>query len=495
VTVTLETPSSLRCSPRWATPRNPERWTRGAEVARIAQELGTPLMGWQRLVADVALEVDRDTGRLAYREIVLTVPRQSGKTALMLAVMVHRALGFGGRQKIVYTAQSRLHARKKWEDEHVLTLQRSKFRSSFNLRRQIGQEAIRWNNGSLHGLDAPTEEAVHGDTLDLGAVDEAFAHEDDRVEQGMRPAMITRPQPQIWVFSTAGTAKSAYLREKVDAGRLAVEAGLDSSVAYFEWSAPPDADPGDPATWWGCMPALGETVTEDAIRADYLSWISRGKLAEFTRAYLNWWPSDLPEGWQVIGQEAWRRLVVPETSQITGPVALAVDVNKDRTWSSIGAAGRNTDGMLQVEIAHRHRGTSWVVPWLVDRAERLKPCAVVIAPSSPANSLIPEAEAAGLEVTKPSVAEIAGACGAFYDGCGANPEVADPPWLRHLDDPDLNAALAGALKREVGDRWLWTRQHILVDISPLYAVTLAGWGHATRAHITDDKPIPMGVWV
>src|SRR5262245_13870449 len=152
VTAVLETPSSLRCSPRWATLRT-ARATRGGEAARIAAALGTPLMPWQQHVADVALEIDPATGRLAYREVVLTVPPQSGKTALMLAVMVHRALGFHSRQRIVYTAQTRIHARKKWEDEHVLTLQRSKFRGTFSIRKQIGQEAIRWNNGSIHSLD------------------------------------------------------------------------------------------------------------------------------------------------------------------------------------------------------------------------------------------------------------------------------------------------------------------------------------------------------
>ena len=54
--------------------------------------LGTPLMPWQQRVADTALEVDPGTGRLAYREVTLTVPRQSGKTTLILALAVHRAL-------------------------------------------------------------------------------------------------------------------------------------------------------------------------------------------------------------------------------------------------------------------------------------------------------------------------------------------------------------------------------------------------------------------
>src|SRR5689334_10794972 len=91
--------SDLQCPPRWGTPRRPDRATLGPRAAEVATLLGTPLMPWQRHVLDVALEVDPETGRLAYQEVDLTVPRQSGKTLLLLCLMVHRALGFGSRQR------------------------------------------------------------------------------------------------------------------------------------------------------------------------------------------------------------------------------------------------------------------------------------------------------------------------------------------------------------------------------------------------------------
>jgi hypothetical protein len=441
-------------------------------------------MPWQRHVADVALETDPDTGLLVYRRIVVTVPRQSGKTTLTLAKMVHRAQAFGRRQRITYTAQTRIKARQKWEDEHLPILERSPFKPLFTVRRQIGQEAIRWRNGSIHGLDAPTEEAGHGDVLDEGVIDEAFAQEDARVEQAMAPAMITRPEPQLDIVSTAGKskAKSPYLWSKIEAGRLTVEEGITSGVAYFEWSAPADADPADPATWWACMPALGHTVTEEAVRTEYQSM----ELAEFRRAYLNQWLDETPEEWLVIPKAAWMGLVDPR-SQAQDPVAFAVDVNPDRTWAAIGSAGKRRDGLDHVEVVDHRPGTAWVVPRLLELRNRWRPCAVVIAPSGPAGSLIPDAEAAGLEVAKPGIPDIAGACGAFYDATGANLEVTDPPWLRHLDQTDLNVALAGALKRDVGDRWLWARKGVSVDITPLVAVTLARWGYATRAR-GDDTP-------
>jgi phage terminase large subunit-like protein len=207
-------------------------------VAGIAEMLGKPLMPWQRHVVDVAYEIDPATGLLAYREIRLTVPRQSGKSTLMVSAMAHRCVAMGADQRVGYTAQTGRDARQRWDDEHVPMLQRSSLANRMRVSRGVGNEKIRWQNGSLWSLLATTETAGHGSQLDLGVIDEAFALADDRLEQAMKPAMVTRTQPQLWIVSTAGTNESLYLNEKVDDGRLRAAAGQTSSVAYFEWSAP-----------------------------------------------------------------------------------------------------------------------------------------------------------------------------------------------------------------------------------------------------------------
>src|SRR5213078_2636771 len=98
--------SATSCLPRFVTPRSSQRPSLGPRVAEVSKLLGQELMPWQRDVLDTALEVDPKTGLLIYREAVLTVPRQSGKTWLLLCLMVHRALGFGEPQQILYTAQN-----------------------------------------------------------------------------------------------------------------------------------------------------------------------------------------------------------------------------------------------------------------------------------------------------------------------------------------------------------------------------------------------------
>jgi hypothetical protein len=54
------------------------------------------------------------------------------------------------------------------------------------------------------------------------------------------------------------------------------------------------------------MPALGRTITVEAIRGEYEKAMDSGRLNEFRRAYLNQWvPRDVDDDWLVISQDAW----------------------------------------------------------------------------------------------------------------------------------------------------------------------------------------------
>jgi len=466
---------AVDCPPLYGTPRDPSRDTLGPAVAAVAEQLGTPFMPWQRLVADVAMELDPATGLLAYGEVDATLPRQSGKTTLELAVLVHRCRTWA-RSRALYSAQDRIHARSKWEDDFVSALDRSPFAGEYTVRYQRGDEAVRWRNGSRLGITAPNEKAGHSDVLDVCVADEAWALEDARLEQGLSPAMITRPQPQLWVVSTAGTHKSAYLRGKVERGRERASVGARSTVAYFEWAAPVGADPADPATWHACMPALGHTVTEARIAAEF----DRLDLGDFCRAYCNWWPGEIPADWQVLDEADWRALADPSSAPVD-PVAFAADVTPDRSAAAIAVAGRRLDGLDHVEVVDHRPGTGWVVGRLVELAAKWSPCAVVVDEVGPAGSLVAPLEAAELEVVKPSTRARAAADSGLFDAVVQGS-------LRYVPRPALDAAVAGAAKRPLGDSWAWARRGLSVDISPLVAVSLARWGHAIRAHTYDREP-------
>jgi hypothetical protein len=475
------TSSAIRARPRWSSPRRPERPTYGPRVGQISRRLGRALLPWQQEFLDLALEVIPETGRLAYREVRLTVPRQSGKTTVMLPTSVWRATAsrqLGGRQRMLYAAQTREAAAEKWREDFLEDLKRSPAMTGrFRARLSNGSEAVIYQDGSKFGPVATTETGAHGKTIDWGVIDEAFAQTDTRIEAAWGPAMITRPQAQLWVVSTAGTAASTYLRSKVDSGRQAAEQGLDTGVCYVEYSAPDDADMADPATWWECMPALGFTATEDAVRGErdrMESW------ADFCRAYGNQWTEQVLD--TVIPIRVWRDCGDPG-STIAGRPVLAFDVSPARSSAAIAAAGYRTDGRPHVEIVEQRAGTHWVIPRLAELVASHDPIAVVLDAAGPAGSLLPEYRRS---ITRPepvvmTARDMTQACGALLDD-------ATNDRLRHLSDPLLEQALAGAGRRILGDAWAWKRRTSTTDITPLVAATASLWVlQSGRRVLNDDE--------
>lgn len=283
--------------PRVGTPRTPARATYGPAVAEVAAHLGTPFMPWQQHVADVGLELE--DGHLVYRDISVAVPRQSGKSTLLLALIIHRMLSSPG-VRVAYGAQSRLAARGKLFDTLWPALRRSQLGGLFKLTRATGAESLRCTNGGILTLLSSEEAAGHGETLSLVVLDEAWSLT-AATEQAVRPAMATRLSGQLWAFSTAGTDRSAWWRQRIEAGRLAATSGLDSGAAYLEWSPADGVDVGDPATWHEFMPALGHLIDESVVAAD----MAIMSPSEWQRAYCCMWPDESELGWSTIDRDAW----------------------------------------------------------------------------------------------------------------------------------------------------------------------------------------------
>ena len=422
-------------------------------------------MPWQADVCDVALELE--DGRPVYREVVLTIPRQSGKTTLILALVLHRALRWGGPQRIAYTAQTGHDARQKLLDDWVPLIERSAFAPLVErVYRANGDEAIIFKNGSRVEVLRNSISAGHGRTLDLAIIDEAFADEDDVREQALLPTMATKPAAQLLVVSTAGTDRSLYLKRKVDQGRAAVEAANDRGTAYFEWSAESDDDPFDRDVWARCMPALGLTIQEAAVEHA----LSAMTINEFRRSYLNVW-STVSE--QMIPAKVWQACTNAKIAP-AGSLSFAVDVALDRSSASIAVADK--DG--NIELIENREGVSWVQGRALELHRRWKG-AIVVDGYGPSGSLVDPLKQIGVPVVTYKTSDVTAACALFYDA------VLDRQ-LRAKSDDRLDKAINAAMRRNVGQTWLFQRNTADADITPLYASVFA-WHHATH-RTKSDKP-------
>lgn len=509
-----------RCPPRHATRRRWERPTLGHQVAATARLLGWEFMPWQRFVVDVAyeyhlIEVDAfdDNGepitvevpQLYYRTITGTVPRQSGKTTLGLPVKVHRCVVFpelgpppyGGPQFLFYTAQDRNKAYQKWVKEHVPRIERARALNGLHkVRRTNGSEGINWTNGSWYGIEATTETAGHGDTLDLHFGDEIFAHSDFRLDQAARPAMITRPNAQQWLWSTQGDDSSIYLNTKCDQGRAAVAEDLDSRIAYFECAAPKGAELDDPSVWPKFHPAVGYTQTVETLMAEALEM----KPDEAKRAFFNWKKAGRTFA-QKIPAELWERLADPVAT--TGPIALAIDIPPDRSAAYIAWAGFGPDGLIEGELDHREIVDPLEAPDrlleiieandVITHHKSGQPI-VAINPVGPVGAIASLLERLDIHVEKMSARTYSAACGLLFD-------LILHSRFRHPGQPELDAAVTNTGERRIGEAFGWDAIRTQPDIdpetgiegdppppiSPLNAVTIA-IGALVGADEADEEP-------
>jgi hypothetical protein len=470
--------------PLYATPRDPLARTEGGQVARIAEALGTPLMPWQRLVADVALERHPDDPRRwRYPLVVVTVPRQAGKTTLVAAVAVHRAIT-RGRGRVFMTAQKGKDARARWRDTRDRLMDSPLARQLPPPLNGAGTESLRFPGGAEIKPFAPTRDALHGETPPLVIIDEAWSFDTARGEdlmQAIRPAQITLADRQLWILSTAGTAESTFLREHVDNGRASLD-DPGSGIAYFEWSAPEGAEPYSPETW-RFHPALGHTITTGDLAAE----AETSTRANFERAYLNRWTVaaetvvDLEAHYDPRGNED-QLPPAPGT-----PLALAYAVAQDRSRSSGWASWVDPSGKVQLRAVLVKPGSKWLVDELPKLRDELRPRVIMADDGGPARPVTDELRRRKLDVETIGFRDYATACGAFLNGL-----VDDQ--LAHDGSASLRDALAAVRLKFVSDQRAYDRRKSAGPIDPLEAATVAAWA-ATHAPAPELKPyvyVPKG---
>lgn len=444
--------------PLYGTKRNPALPTAGPRIGVVAEALGTPLMPWQALVSDVAGEY-LPSGAWRYPLVIVTVPRQAGKTTLVRAVSVERGLSRPGR-KIFLTAQTGKDAAQRWKDL-VAGVESSPIGSRCTVYRGAAAPTLHLPNLSLIRSFAPTPKAMHGETPHMVGIDEAWAFDEAQgsdLMAAIRPAQITLIDKQLWIFSTAGTAESAMLKDLVDQGRLATQ-DPNAQIAYFEWSLAEGLDPYDQANW-AFHPALGHTITLESLAAEAAA-NTRGN---WERSFMNrWTTTDEP----LLDMAAWDSLKIedqepPDPSQVT----ISFEVARDRSAASIWAAWADAEGTAHLAAWRSEMGISWLTADLAQfAAAGYRITADDYGPNRP---YIRALEDDGHQVTILKAREFADACHLFR-------AAAEDRTLVHDGSPNLRNAILAAKTRNLGGdgATAWSRKDSITVIDPLGAATVA----------------------
>lgn len=465
--------------PRFMTPRS-QLPTLGGKVDQVGRMIGGGLRDWQRQAVDVALEIGPD-GKWKYDRVLISVPRQSGKTNLFAKVAVHRALAFPGTMAWM-SAQTGAAARERFIKEIAQPCEKN-LRPLVSLKFGAGDTRLLMPVlGSQIRPMPPTAAYLHGEQSDLVGADEAWAFTPASGQayiQAVEPTQFSRPNPQIFWLSTAGDGGSDFWHDMLDSGRDI------PGTCVIDFGVPPGEDPTDLDTVIRYHPLnqwveVREKIAKQHVKLDPL---------QFARAYGN----VRSKTRESILPPAVVAAAVTDAPLDAGPVALGIAVSVDQSEAAIAAVG-TIDGTAAAEIIAARPGTSWVPAVIRKIVAEHQIISVSIDAHGPALTLAERLK------TEPIYGLTSGDAGARIvstEDLVAGTELfmtrieAAPPQLLLRRNEALVDEIGGAALRTLGDRGrALSRSRSLTPVHRLEA-TILGLRDHTKVREMPGKPV---VW-
>lgn len=437
-------------------------------VAKCA-EMGVTFDPWQQGIGAIALG-KRKNGKYAATVggIVLSIPRQVGKTFLVGMIIIAMCVLFPGFTAL-WTAHRTRTASKTFASMQGMVKRKKIWPHVDAIRTSNGEQEIRFKNGSIIMFGAREQGFGRGfDQVDAEIFDEAQILSEKALEDMVPAANQSQHEAGALLFFMGTPPRPSDPGEEFSNRRSKALSGKAKDIVYVELAADPQADPDDREQWAKANPSFPHRTPVESMER------MRENLTDddsFKREALGIW--DAEDSSRVIDEDSWN-LVADPASMAIERLSLAIDVPPNRGIASVALAGQRADGRWHVELDDSRKGVDWVIPWVVARAAKNRLHSVVVDEMSglverrrDRNYLI------GTDILVTLAAaegrDMAIACAKFYDG------VIDRSVV-HTDQPQVNVALSLARKRPLAGGWAWNRKDAASDITPVVAETLALWG-------------------
>jgi phage terminase large subunit-like protein len=227
------------------------------------------LMAWQKLVfANIFGFVERGTTTRRFRQAVIYVPRGNGKTTLAAPVALYCTFveGEGGAEGYA-AAVTRDQARILFDAAQNMVRRSPGFRSAFGVG--VGANAIfQESTASRFAPVSSDAKALDGLNVQAAVCDEIASHKTSEVYDVLLTAMGKRSQPLLLSISTATGNSTGIGKQLWDyATRVLEGTQEDERLFALIFTADPEDDPWEEATWIKANPSWGQAVQPDAIRA------------------------------------------------------------------------------------------------------------------------------------------------------------------------------------------------------------------------------------
>lgn len=255
----------------------------GARVSAWATaHMGLDLMTWQKHVISGQLCHD-GKGNLQFRESLVSTARQQGKSVALQALIgwwITELAAVRGKPQAVLSVANKLD-RAEAIFGFIAPILVDKFGGK--AANALGRKSVKMPDGSTWEVRAATPN-LHGGSYDLIVIDELWNISAAVVDEALRPSQIARQSPLLSMWSTAGDESSAAMIQFRENAISEIDTGTNGNLYFAEYSMAPGSDPRLETNWVMANPAMGQTVTVEALRAV-------SKKDSFLRAHLNMWVS------------------------------------------------------------------------------------------------------------------------------------------------------------------------------------------------------------
>jgi phage terminase large subunit-like protein len=443
----------------WKSPENPE---------------GLQLDEWQKWLLRHLLERYPDdhenpelAGRLRYRQVVVSLGRQNGKSLLaailgLWGLLMHQQYG----AQVLSLASSSDQARIIYS-RVLFVIQNNPYLAK-RFKKATEQRGIVTADGTgRYDVKAAKESALQGIPVSLVLFDELHL-----AKQGMWTAAIKGTQSYkdgiVIGITTAGDQNSETLIDLYKSGHEAAKGdSLLERFGFFLWTAPENAPITDKKAVMAANPAIAcNRIPIDQVMSD-LATMPEHEVRRYT---LNQFISGSVQSW--IPSDIFRKAGGKVNSEQTGGV-FAVDITKN--WANATVTFTNiSEGLHQTEIIRTFVNPTeqQLFIYLQTLNEKYAPRAIALDDRQ-LPGLGKRLKMVGLPVWQLWTKEISAACSVAY-------ALISNGKARHNNDPLLIMQSPNGITKYTGETWLVSRKESRGDIDALMA-TIMGLYVSERA--------------
>lgn len=439
-------------------------------VEAKAAECGIRYDWWQQQLGQLALGKRADGLYAAtVGGVVVSIPRQVGKTFFVGSVVVMMCLLFPGLT-VLWTAHHTRTSTRTFQALQRLVKRKRIGLTDDDIRKANGEQEIRFRNGSIIMFGA--REAGFGrgfDKVDVVVFDEAQILSEKALDDMVAPTLQSQHPHGALLFYIGTPPRPTDPGEAFAHKREQALAG-DDDLVYLELSADPGSDPDDREQWAKAnlsYPARTPEVSMLRLRKNLVS------VESWMREGLGLW-DEFDKSQQVIAGGDWARLVIPDAEVPMGkPARFALTMSPERVAAIAVAIPGDPAAFVDLADLAKVTDTRRIVDWLASRCGRRVP--VMIDSRDPAAALIGDLRARGVRVNATTQSDAARACTALV-------AAVEERSVRHVDQPVIRAALRVAQKKPLGGAsgkagmWEWDLGDPTAEVAALRAMTLALYG-------------------